>query len=89
MVTRRIAEETARLGEAIYERDLRARLEDDHHGEYVAIDVDSGCWAIGGELLEAADRLRAERPGAVDVWLIRVGHRTVAHIGGRPPRDGR
>ena len=62
MVTRRIAEETARLGDAIYERDIRARLENDHHGEYVAIDVDSGCWAIGGELLEAADRLRAERP---------------------------
>lgn len=62
MVTRRIAKETARLGDAIYERDISTRLEDDHDGEYVAIDVDSGFWAIGGELLEAADRLRPSAP---------------------------
>ena len=87
MTTRRTSEKTTRLGDAMYERDIRARVEDDHHGEYVAIDVDSGCWAIGGELLEAADRLRAERPGAVDAWLIRVGHRTVARIGGAALRS--
>ena len=87
MTARRPAEETARLGDAIYERDIRARIEDDHHGEYVAIDVDSGGWAIGGELLDASDRLRAERPGAVDVWLIRVGHRAVARIGGAARRS--
>ena len=87
MTARRPAEETARLGDAIYERDIRALIEDDHHGEYVAIDVDSGGWAIGGELLDASDRLRAERPGAVDVWLIRVGHRAVARIGGAAPRS--
>ena len=82
MTARRSAEETAHLGDAIYERDIRTLIEDDHRGEYVAIDVDSGCWAIGGELLDAADRLRADHPGAVDVWLVRVGHRTVARIGG-------
>ena len=87
MTARRPAEETARLGDAIYERDIRARIEDDHRGEYVAIDVDSGSWAIGGELLDASDRLRDERPGAVDVWLIRVGHRAVARIGGAAPRS--
>lgn len=87
MTARRPTEETARLGDAIYERDIRAEVEADHHGEYVAIDVDSGGWAIGGELLEAADRLRAERPGAVDVWLVRVGHRAVARIGGASLRS--
>ena len=59
MTARRPTEETARLGDAMYERDIRARVEDDHHGEYVAIDVDSGCWSSGGELLEAAERRRA------------------------------
>ena len=87
LTARRPAEETARLGDAIYERDIRASVENDHHGEYVAIDVESGCWAIGDELLEAAERLRAERPGVVDVWLLRVGHRTVARIGGAAPRS--
>ena len=35
-------EEVARLGKDIYERDIRSKVEDAHHGEIVAIDVDSG-----------------------------------------------
>ena len=46
----------------IYERDIRREVEADHHGEVVAIDVDSGEWAIGEEVLEATDRLRVQRP---------------------------
>ena len=87
MQARRPAEETARLGDAIYERDIRAQVEADHHGEYVAIDVDSGCWAIAGELRAASKRLRKEQPDATDVWLLRVGHRALHHFGGRPLRS--
>jgi len=36
------AEETARRGDAIYERDIRPHLEETHRGKVVAIDVDSG-----------------------------------------------
>ena len=39
---RRPRQETARLGKEIYERDIRGQVEVDHHGEIVAIDVDSG-----------------------------------------------
>lgn len=88
MRARRPTDETARLGDAIYECDIRARVEDDHRGEYVAIDVDSGSWAIGSELLDAADSLRDKRPGAINVWLVRVGHRAVARIGGGTSRSG-
>lgn len=84
MVTRRPAEETARLGDEIYERDIRAQVEPNHHGEYVAIDVDTGCWAVAAELRDAAKRLRSEQPDAIDVWLLRVGHRALHHFGGRP-----
>ena len=35
-------EETARLGDEIYERDIRRQVEAEHHGDIVAIDVDSG-----------------------------------------------
>ena len=73
-------------GAEIYERDIRAQVEADHHGEYVAIDVNTGCWAIAGELRDAAKRLRAEQPDAIDVWLLRVGHRALYHFGGRPLR---
>ena len=75
-------EEIARLGDEIYERDIRSKIETDHHGEIVAIDVDSGNWAIGDSILEAVDRLRSLRPDAIDVWSLRVGGRAVYHFGG-------
>ena len=87
MVTRRPAEETARLGDEIYERDIRREVEVDHRGAVVAIDVDSGSWAIGDTVIAATDGLRTQRPGAVDVWLLRVGHRALHHFGGRPLRS--
>lgn len=87
MVTRRPAEETARLGDEIYERDIRRKVEAEHRGAVVAIDVDSGQWAIGDNVIAATDGLRAQRPGAVDVWLLRVGHRALHHFGGRPLRS--
>ena len=64
MVTRRPTEEIARLGDEIYQRDIRREIEADHHGEVVAIDIDSRCWAIGDTVIAARDRLRAERPDA-------------------------
>ncbi|MDE2640000.1 MAG: hypothetical protein OXI03_05385 [Chloroflexota bacterium] len=79
-------DEIARLGDEIYERDVRAQVEADHHGEVVAIDVESGHWAIGDNVIAATDRLRAQHPDAVDVWLLRVGYRALHHFGGRPLR---
>ena len=83
---RRPREETTRLGREIYEREIKAQVESSHHGEYVAIDVESGNWAIADDALSAANGLRAERPDALDVFLLRVGHRALHHFGGRPWR---
>ena len=81
---RRSKEETARLGDAIYERDIRRHVEPGHHGEFVSIDVDSGSWALSDDLLTAARRLREQHPEAIDVWSVRVGYRALHHFGGRP-----
>ena len=83
---RRAAKETARLGDEIYERDIRPRIEADHHGAYVAIDVDSGSWAVADSILDAAELLREQSPEARDVWSVRVGFRALHHFGGRPLR---
>ena len=79
-------EETARLGDAIYERDIRQQVETDHHGEVVAIDVESGHWAVGDNVIAATDRLWTQHPAAHDIWCLRVGHRALHHFGGRPLR---
>ena len=79
---RRPKDECARLGKEIYDRDIKPLVKDDHDGEYVSIDLDSGNWAVGDSLLASADRLRERRPDAVDVWIERVGYRAAGSWGG-------
>ena len=78
---RRPREETARLGKEIYERDIRRQVEADHHGEVVAIDVDSRSWAVADGEIAAVDRLRAMHPSAVNVLCERVGYRALRSFG--------
>ena len=73
-------EEIVHQGDEIYDRDIRSQVEDDHPGEVVATDVDISSWAIGVDVNSATDRLRTQRPEAIDVWSVRVGHRV---LGGR------
>ena len=86
MTIRRPIEDTARLGKEIYERDIRHQVEADHRGDVVAIDVDSGSWAVGGNVIDATDSLRMRHPDVVAVWLHRVGHRALYHFGGNSLR---
>ena len=50
-------EEIPRLGKEIYQQEVRPQVEADHLGEVVAIDVESGSWAIDVEALEAVEHL--------------------------------
>ena len=86
----RSVEETGRLGDEIYERDIRPQVEESHHGKIVAIDVDSGDYAIGDSVIAAAKSLRSQRPDADipgdDVWIMRIGYRAVYSFAGGNPR---
>ena len=74
---RRPVDEIARLGRELYDRDIRGQVETDRHGAIVAIDVDSGAWAVADGEFAAVDRLRAARPGAVNILCERVGFRAL------------
>jgi len=74
-------EEIGRLGEEIYDRDIRGKVEPDHIGEVIVIDVDSGDYAIADTGLAAADALRKRRP-APNAWAMRVGYRAMHSFGG-------
>ena len=80
-VPRRPREETARLGKELYERDIRSRVEAHYHGQIVAIDVDSGGWAVADGESDAVDRLRDVHPGAVNILCERVGYRALRSFG--------
>ena len=82
----RPTDEIVSLGLDIYERDIRPQVEADHVGQIVAIDVDSGCWAIGDEVLEAVDSLRTQRPEAINILSERVGFPSLDKFGAWPLR---
>ena len=78
---RRPRKEAIRLGKEIYEREILPQVEAEHFGEYVAIDVETGNWAVADSTLVAVELLRAKRPDAVDVLCERVGFRALRSFG--------
>lgn len=75
-------EEFARRGNEIYERQVRPQVEKDNQGKIVAIDIDTGEYALGENIL-LASRTLFDRNDDAQLWSVRVGHRAVYHIGGR------
>jgi hypothetical protein len=79
-------EEFAQRGDAIYENDVRPRLKTSDDGKFVAIDIESGIYEIDEDELEAGNKLRARVPEA-QIWIVRVGSRSVHRFGGRERRQ--
>lgn len=73
-------EDACRRGEEIYDRDIRAGVEADNKGKYVAIDIESGAWEINADEVAAGDRLRARFPNA-QIWMTRVGYGYIRRFG--------
>lgn len=79
-------EELARRGQAYYDQHLRAELEPEHNGEFLALEVESGDYELGQSQIAALDRAEASHPDSV-FYILRVGHRTAARIGAQLRRD--
>ena len=73
-------EEIARRGDEIYDRQIRSEVEGKYDGQVVAIDVDSGRYALGEMGWVAAEPLLSQNPDA-QIWLVRVGDRAFSRIG--------
>lgn len=83
------AEEFAKRGEEIYERDILPRLGPDDQGKAVASEVETGDFEVDKNEVVAAHRLRERHPTAV-FWFRRVGSRYFYRFGVPllPPRQG-
>jgi len=76
------AEEIARRGEEIYERDLRAKLEtEENRGKFLIIDITTGGYEIDREDLVATERLLARNPNAM-TYGLRIGYEAAYELGG-------
>jgi len=76
-------EEFAQRGDAIYDRDIRPRVEPNHLGKIVAIDIETGTYEIDADEMAASDRLLARVPGA-QIWLRRIGKPYLRRFGYHP-----
>ena len=75
-------EEFARRGDEIYESTIRPQVEADNYGKIVAIDIETGTFAIADNTLTASQKLLAKCPHA-QTWVVRIGHRAVHRFGAR------
>ena len=61
---------------------LRPQVEADNYGKIVAINIETGAFAIADDTLTASQKLLAKCPHA-QTWVVRIGHRAVQRFGAR------
>jgi hypothetical protein len=82
-------EEIERRGEQLYRDRLREQLETDPNvGKLLSIDVESGDYEIGDDLIATTRRLLMRHPGAA-IWTRRIGYNAVYALGGTLTRTDR
>jgi hypothetical protein len=73
------AAEVARRGEEIYECDIRSKVESEHRGKFLVIDIKSGDYEIDSKAGNATDRIEARHPDGPR-YLLRIGSPAAYHI---------
>lgn len=81
-------ERLSQRAKQIYDERIRASVEPAHVGEFVVVDVDSGDYEVGAEMLAVFDALKARRPDAT-TFVMRAGYPTAVTLGGARHADGR
>jgi hypothetical protein len=89
MIKRRFrysGEEAARRGTELYETKIRPLVEAGNIGRIVAIDIESGDYAVADEGYDACQPLFAKNPDA-EIFAIRIGHVAVESLSGGDTRE--
>jgi hypothetical protein len=82
-------EEIARRGEALYEQSLRAKVETEENiGKIISIDIETGDYEIGNDVIAAGRLLLAKHPDAA-TWTKRIGYNAVYALGGTLTRTAK
>ena len=75
-------EEFVQRGEDYYDRFLRDKLEPEHKGKFLALDIETGEHEMDADEMAAIDRARAQMPDKI-LYILRVGYRAANHFGAR------
>jgi len=75
-------EEFVRRGKDYYGRFLRDKLEPEHKGKFLALDIETGEYEMDADEMAAIHRARARMPDAV-FYILRVGYPAAHRLGAR------
>ena len=78
-------DEVCDRGEEIYEEKIKPLVEPQENGKFIVIDIESGDYELGEEMLPASRRLRERRPDSVR-FGAKVGCDLAYRIGCGPER---
>jgi hypothetical protein len=76
------ADEIVRRGQEIYDREIRQKVEPEHNGKYVVIDISSGDYVVGTDCHALSRQMLASKPDAV-LCVLKIGYPTAGRVGGR------
>ena len=79
-------EEAARRGTELYENKIRSLVAAGNDGRILAIDIETGDYAVADERYHAAMVLIGKNPDA-QIWCLRIGHVAVESFGGGDTRE--
>jgi methanogenic corrinoid protein MtbC1 len=76
------SQEIARRGQELYQSSIRAKVETEENiGKIISINVETGDYEIGDDLVETSLRLRTKQADAA-LWGERIGFDAVYAVGG-------
>ena len=75
-------DEIVRLGQELYEREIRARVEPEHDGQFLVLDIETGEYEIGATAIEAIRRAKAKRDDP-PLYILRIGQAAAYKLGAR------
>ncbi|MEH2080639.1 MAG: hypothetical protein V7K89_11705 [Nostoc sp.] len=76
------SQEVARCGKELYQKSIRAKVETQENiGKIISINVETGDYKIGDDLVETSLRLRSKQTNAA-LWGERIGFDAVYAVGG-------
>lgn len=75
-------EEITRRGKELYHDCIRAKVEtEDNIGKMISINIETGDYAIGDDLVATSRRVLAKQADAA-IWTERIGFNAVYAVGG-------
>lgn len=74
-------DEIVERGQALYDQQIRGKVEPEHNGKFLVLDIETGDYEVDTDSRAAFDRADAKRPGA-PFYILRVGYPTAVRLGG-------